>query len=208
MTIEEPVDGTLVAAYDGRGLTRLMLAFMATLLGVAVYDVLAGTRGTDRLIGLLGAAATCLAVAVVFLETARFEFASASRMITWRRRWALRERAGTIPFAAVQSVVVERPMGDDGTPSRRITLRTNDGVVVPMTIGYRPDPDDAMLQMANRIRGFIGLHSDQASMQDVEALAAGGRTIDAIRVLREREGLSLTEAKQRVDELKPARRQQ
>jgi ribosomal protein L7/L12 len=38
-------------------------------------------------------------------------------------------------------------------------------------------------------------------MQEAERLVSSGRKIDAIRVLREEQGLSLTEAKQRVDEL-------
>jgi ribosomal protein L7/L12 len=35
----------------------------------------------------------------------------------------------------------------------------------------------------------------------VRALIAAGKTIDAIRVLREEEGLSLVDAKRRVEEL-------
>jgi ribosomal protein L7/L12 len=37
--------------------------------------------------------------------------------------------------------------------------------------------------------------------EELKLLIATGRKIEAVRVLRENEGLSLTEAKQRVDEL-------
>lgn len=201
MKIEEPVDGTLVVTYDSRALTRLMLVFTAVFLGVALYDVFVGPRGPARLIGLLGAAATCLLVAVVFLETAWFEFVRGTRTITWRRRWALQRRSGSLSFAAVQSVHAERPMGDDGTPSRRIVVRTTDGAVIPLTVGYRPDPDGEVLKTVDRIRVFLGQYTERAPMQEAERLASSGRKIDAIRVLREEQGLSLTEAKQRVDEL-------
>jgi hypothetical protein len=38
-------------------------------------------------------------------------------------------------------------------------------------------------------------------MDNVRALIAAGRSIDAVRVLREEEGLSLVDAKRRVEEL-------
>ncbi len=201
MKVQEPVAGTMVITYDSRALTRLMFAFAVLFLGVAGYDFYIGTRGTERLIGLLAAAATCSSVAIVFLETAAFEFVRSTRTITWRRRWALRQRSGSIAFADVESVMAERPMGDDGTPSRRIIFRTTDGVTIPLTVGYQPDPDDQVLKIADRVRAFLGQSSEQAHVQEVERLVASGRKVDAIRLLREEQGLGLTEAKQRVDEL-------
>jgi hypothetical protein len=201
MKVQEPVAGTMVIAYDSWALTRLMSVFAVVFLGVAGYDVFIGVRGTGRLIGLLAAAGTCLGVAVIFLEAASFELVAATRTITWSRRWALRQHSGTITFASVQSVQAERPMGDDGTPSRRIVFRTTDGATVPLTVGYQPDPDGEVLKIADRIRRFIGQSSEPSPLQAVERLVASGRKIDAIRVLREEQGLSLTEAKQRVDEL-------
>jgi hypothetical protein len=202
MKVDERADGTLVVSYDGSSLTKFMLAAMAVFLATAAYDVFIGTRGTDRLVGLLGASATCLLVSVVFLETARFEFAAPTHLITWRRRWGLRERSGTMPFGAIQSVAVERPMGDDGTPSRRITLRMIDGAVVPLTVGYRPDSDGAILTTANRIRVALGQKAEEMPVADAAALVATGQLIEAIKVLRETESISLKEAKRRVDEIK------
>ena len=202
MNLEEAADGTLVITYDGRGLTKLMLVATALFVGVAGYDVFVGARGTDRLIGLLASAATCFATSIVFLETARFEFSHPTHIVTWRRRWALRERSGSIPFSEIQSVQVERPIGDTGTPSRRVTLKTKDGSVVPLTVGYRPDADDAIVKIADRIRALLGHDAEATAQQDLEGLIAAGKTIDAIRILRERDGLSLTDAKQRVDDLR------
>jgi len=201
MTIDERADGTAVVSYDSLRLTRFMLTATVLLLAVAGYDSFVGARGTERLVGLLGAAATCLLVGIVFLERSWFQFAPATRLVTWGRGWALRQRAGTIPFNSIQSVLVERPIGDDGTPSRRIVLKTVAGEDIPVTVGYRPDADGAVLHIASRIRELLGHDSDATHLPNVRALIAAGKTIDAIRVLREEEGLSLVEAKRRVEEL-------
>jgi hypothetical protein len=205
MTLDERADGTLVVSYDSVTLTRVMPAATVLFLAVAAYDVVIGTRGTDRLAGLLGSAATCLLVAIVFLERAWFEFAPDSRTVTWRRRWALQLRSGSIPFGSIQSVLVERPIGDDGTPSRRITLQTVGGEEIPITVGYRPDRDGVVLEIASRIRALLGHETSATHMPTVKALLAAGKTFDAIRVLREEEGLSLTAAKRRVEDLVSAR---
>ena len=201
MTIEERHDGTILVTYDSTRLSWLMLAVGALCLAIAGYDVFIGPRGTDRLASLLGAAGTCLLVAIVFLERAWFQFASATRIVMWRRRWALRQRSGSIPFGSVQSVLVERPIGDDGTPSRRIVLKTTAGEDIPMTVGYRPDADGAVLHIASRIRALLGHDSGATHVHNVQALIAAGKTIDAIRILREEEGLSLLDAKRRIEEL-------
>jgi len=205
---EKRADGTLVVSYDGSPLTRFMLGFTLLFLGTAVYDAFIGTRGTERLIGLLGASATCLLVAIAFHERARFEFSTPTHLVTWRRRWGFRERSGTIPFGTIRSVMVERPLGDDGTPSRRISLRTMDGAGIPVTVGYQPDSEGAILKTADQIRAVLGHKaeerhsSDQSHLVDVSTLVAAGKMIEAIKVLRESEGISLTEAKRRVDDLK------
>lgn len=205
MTIVERADGTIVVTYDSVGVTRLMLIVAAALLAVAGYDVFVGTRGTDRLIGLLGASSTCLLIALVVLERVWFQFAADTRILSWRRRWALRARSGSIPFESITSVIVERPIGDDGTPSRRITLKTESGEVIPITVGYRPDADGIVLQIADRIRVLLGHDADATHMLNVKALIAAGRRIDAIRILREEEGLSVVDAKRRVEELDAGR---
>jgi hypothetical protein len=207
MKAEEVADGTLVVSHDGSPLAKFMLGFMLLFLGTAGYDALFGTRGAERLIGLLGASATCLVVAIAFHETARFEFSRPTHLVTWRRRRGFRERSGTMPFGGIQSVMVERPLGDEGTPSRRINLRTVDGAEIPLTVGYQTDSDGAILKTADQIRALLGhkaeelRSSDQRHLADVSTLVAAGRMIEAIKVMREAEGISLTDAKQLVDQL-------
>ena len=201
MTIDERPDGTIVVTYDSRGLSVFMLAVAGLFVLVAVYDASVGTRGTARLVGLLGSATTGLLVAIVFLERAWFEFSPATRMVTWRRRWALQQRSGTMPFNSIQSVLVERPIGDEGTPSRRVTLRTTGGDEIPMTVGYRTDADDAIVRIAARIRLVLGHEANTTHIDAVKSLIAVGRLVEAIKLLREREGLTLAEAKRRAQDL-------
>jgi hypothetical protein len=201
VNVEEAADGTVIVSYDGLWLTKVMLTFAALFFIVAGYDVFFSARGTSRLLGLLASAVTCSLVAVVFLETASFRFARAMRTVTWRRRWGLRERSGSIPFASIQAVLVERPIGEDGTPSRRITLKTSDGAIIPITVGSRPDSDGSIIQIADRIRALLGHDVAQTQHSQIEALVAAGKVVEAIKVLREEERLTLVEAKQRVDAL-------
>jgi hypothetical protein len=87
--VEQPVDGTIIITYDSSRLTKLLLGAVPLILCVAAYDVFVGTGGTDRLIGLLASAGTCVAIGIVFLETTWFEFAGATRI--------LRQEEGTQP---------------------------------------------------------------------------------------------------------------
>jgi ribosomal protein L7/L12 len=83
-------------------------------------------------------------------------------------------------------------------------LKTVSGEDLPVTVGYRPDGDGSVLHIASRIRALLGHDSDETHLHNVRALIAAGKTIDAIRVLREEEGLSLVDAKRRVEELTPS----
>jgi hypothetical protein len=202
VTVEESGDGGLVVTYDASALTNVMLVAATLFLGVAGYDYFLGARGTERLVGLLASAMTLLLVALLFFESSSFQFSRTARTVTWRRRWAMRRRSGSLAFGDIVSVQAERPMGDDGTPSRRIVLRTRDGGTIPITVGYQPDGDGAVLEIANRLRALLGQSPEQNRAQIVRTLVEAGKTIEAIRVLREEAGLSLTAAKQHVDELR------
>jgi ribosomal protein L7/L12 len=57
------------------------------------------------------------------------------------------------------------------------------------------------LQIAGRIRVLLGHNADATHLHNVRALIAAGKAIDAIRILREEEGLSLLDAKRRVEEI-------
>jgi hypothetical protein len=195
--VDSASDGSLTLSYDSTRFSTFMFLFAAALLAGSGYHWLSPEGDDERLVGFLGGAATCAVAGVVLRERARTVVEPAARTVTWTRSWAFRTRAGSMSFDEIAAVVVERPLGDNGVPSRRIVIRTHRGDTVPLTAGYRPDGDERMLRASERIRGIVGL---DASPEDiVRTLVQSGRTMDAIRWLREHDGLSLTEAKQRVD---------
>lgn len=201
MTTNDLPDGSLLLTYDSTRLSKWAIAATVVLLGTAAYDYFIGTRGDDRLIGLLAGAATMALMALVLLEQSRFRLDAATRLIEWDARWAFSHRGGLLAFADVQHVSVDVPIGDSGIPSRRIVLHLSNGSLLPVTKGYRPDHGDQILNAADRIRKILG-QPPPTTADSVRALVAQGRTIDAIKLLVEREKLSLTAAKERVDAIR------
>jgi hypothetical protein len=195
-------DGTLVVTYDGRSFPKFLFAIALIFAGTAIYDLFIGTRGTDRMIGLVGAIATCVLAGLVSLEQSHFAFNPSTRTIVWSRRWGLRRRSGSIPFDRVRDVAVQRPLGDDGVPSRRIALQVTDAPEVPITVGFRPDNGDEILKVAESIRMRLGQPPRGSPAESLQALVDAGQIVEAVKRLREDEGLSLTEAKGRVDSMK------
>jgi hypothetical protein len=201
MDVREEPDGSLLLTYDSSLWTKWLIGATLLMLGTAVYDYFMGARGDERIIGLLGGATTLGLIALVFLEQARFRVDPVSRLVEWDRRWGFRRRSGVTPFSDIKHVSVEVPIGDSGIPSRRVVLHLSNGELLPVTVGYKPDIGDAISKAADTLRLKLGLR--QPTVEDsVRVLVAQGRAIDAVKLLVEREGVSLTEAKRRVDEVR------
>jgi len=200
MDVRHQPDGSLLLTYDSTRWTKWSIGATLLMLATAVYDHFIGARGDDRVIGLLGAAATLAVIGIVLLEQARFRFDPATRLIEWDQRWAFRRRAGIAPFSGVNHVSVQVPIGDRGIPSRRVVLHLADGTLLPVTIGYRPDVDGSISRTAEALRVTLG-HRPPTTEDSVRLLISQGRTIDAVTLLRERGGMSLTEAKRRVEQI-------
>jgi hypothetical protein len=134
-------------------------------------------------------------------ETSRFVFDPARRTVEWRRRFLFRERGGTLPFDAIEQVELQVPIGDDGIPSRRVALRLRDGGELPLTVGYSVDFDGSRRALALRLRALLGLPVEPSVDDEARRLASSGRIIEAVKHVRRETGVSLTEAKRRVDKL-------
>lgn len=201
MTTREDADGSLLFTYDSSLLTKWLIGATLVLLGTAAYDYFIGTRGDERMIGLLAGAATCAITALVMLEQVNFRVDPQSRLIEWQQRWGFRQRAGVTPFADVRHVSVEQPIGDTGVPSRRVCLHLADGSLLPITVGYQSDGDEQISKAAEKLRAVLGQRPPTPA-ESVRILIAQGRTVEAIKILVEREGLSLSEAKDRVDQIR------
>ena len=201
MKVWREADGRVIVTHDDAGWARLLLVGAAIFLALAAYTFLGDPSNTERAWGSLGAFATCLLAGLVLFERSRFVVDPRTRVITWRRRRAVSRREGTLPFDQVNAVAVQTPIGDDGTPSRRIAFMTEEGEL-PISVAYAPDPDDECLAIADQLRGALGHAAGPGIAVNVRALVAAGRTMDAIRQLRQEQGLSLEDAKRQVDELR------
>jgi hypothetical protein len=156
METREEEGGVLVVQYDSTPWMRLLVAIGLVFIATAVYDLTLGARENERLLGLLAAAATCALCGIAMLETTRFAIDPRSRTVLWRRRWGFRVREGSFAFADIRSVGTQIPIGDEGVPSRRICFQLLNAPEVPVTLGYRPDPDDALVGLSLRIARLVG----------------------------------------------------
>jgi hypothetical protein len=200
MTAREEPDGSLVLSYDTRLWAQIAAAATVLFLATAGYDYVFGRHGEDRLIGLFGSAATMAVFAYVMSERSRFRVDPARRRIDWEQGFAWRVRRGSIGFDDVRHVSLERPLGDNGVPSRRVILHLANGTQLPVTIGYRPDGDRAITMGAELLRDRLG-HSGPGVSDTARLLIAAGKKLDAVKLLADQEGLSLTDAKKRADDL-------
>ena len=82
-----------------------------------------------------------------------------------------------------------------------VVLHMHDGSMIPVTVGYRPDGDNHIVDAAEALRALLGHQAKPSAAEVVRALLASGRKIDAVKVLVEQEQLSLSDAKARIDAL-------
>ena len=164
------------------------------------YLLLSGeSAGSERCIGLAGAAATCALFFLVGHENSDFRFERHTRRLTWSRQRGFFKRHGTVAFGDIGGVVMQSCIGNDRYyPKHRIVLLTREGEL-PVTVAYEYDAMNEV--MAQGIRSFLGMAADGLVDDSVAALVAAGRKIDAIRLLREKRDLTLAEAQQAVEQI-------
>jgi hypothetical protein len=123
-----------------------------------------------------------------------------TRCLTWSKRVGLRRKSGAVPFEEIKQVVVRTALASNVHALRnRVVLITLQGEL-PLAIGYtRSDEHTAN---AERLRIFLGKKQIDALSTSLDDLVAAGRDMDAIRELRFAEGISLTEAHDRVAKIR------
>ena len=153
--------------------------------------------GEKEAIGIVLGCLLCAFGAVLLFRRDRFVFDGSRRRVRWSK-WSLaRASSGEVDFADILDVTLESTSGAEGGGSYRVALRTSSGTV-PLTETYSGHADD-WGPTADRIREIIGLGGERPAGGDTAALLEQDRTIDAVRQLRETEGLDLAQAKARVD---------
>jgi hypothetical protein len=196
----------MIVSYDGTGMSRLLSIIGIVFLGIAAYTLFREPARRDRLIGSFAGFVTCVVASLLTLERSRFELDPRVRSITWRRRWGWSVREGITTFDRVRAVVVQTPIGDDGVPSLRLALLLVEGGEVPLTMGYGPDPSGELPELGDRLRGMLGLEQHVGLAGHLQQLVNQGKSIEAIKIIRQKGDVSLEEAKRRVDELRERRK--
>lgn len=193
----------LIVETDTSTIARLCLLGGIVCAVIAALKLFSHPRSFDRagLLGLLASAAVFVLAYLAVLERNVFVFDRARRSVQWQRRRVFGQKSGEMPFAEIQAVVAQRPLGDDGTPSRRIALLTQ-GREVPLSLGYDPDPDETCLRLAEQIREFIGHSTQPDLLTAVRVAVRQGNTIEAVRLLCDEKKLSLAEAKDFIAEVR------
>jgi hypothetical protein len=204
MQIERQPDGMLVIRANPALLRAILVCFGAA---VVAAVALQERRDDTRLwLGVIGSLVPFLGAAL--LERVRFEFDIAQRRLRWRRRNWFRGLSGELAFDEISDVVVrvrrdrdpDRPRANP-VPEYRVALVTKAGDLRLSDRTYADAKQPS--EVADAIRVALGRPPGAAPVEEsIEQLAAGGERIAAIKLARQRLGLSLTEAKQHVDRLR------
>jgi hypothetical protein len=150
-------------------------------------------------------AALSLIFGLAFLRATDVTFDRVARICAIRRFDVLRLTRTRLAFADIVDVRVEiAPMQDEADAlSCRLSLVTA-SAIVPLTVGYEPDQKRYNTMRDAVLEAVIGDGPAPAALDPVRMLVQQGRIVDAVAILRMREGLDLTTASTRVDELRRA----
>lgn len=153
--------------------------------------------GEQEAIGVVLGLLLCAFGAVLLFRRDRFEFDRTRRTVRWRK-WSLaRTSSGEIAFSDILDVTLESIGTHEGSGTYRVALRTADRTV-PLTETYSGKPD-RWRPTIDRIRTIVGLKDPRPTDADTDSLVSQGRFVDAVRQLRETEGLDIAQARARAD---------
>jgi hypothetical protein len=141
---------------------------------------------------------------VLLTKRSMFEFDLARRQLIWSRIGFFTRQGGTVPFGQITGATVQSIPGSGSGLSYRVALTTTQGDI-PLTDAYGGGLEKACKAIRNAINlalGFPTLPENQTDEADLRALIGSGRVIDAIKLVRERRGCGLAEAKDIVDRMK------
>jgi ribosomal protein L7/L12 len=201
MKVRKSEDGSTEVLNDSRFLARFFLAGCLIFSARAIYHILVGTTANESFSGSIGAAGFFFVAYLAIYEDSRFSFDKSRRTVIWQRRTLFSRKSGVVPFSQVDAVLAEALADSDGSVTRRLALRTKNGVI-PFSRAYTGDPDGEMIRVAADLNGLFG-HQPAAEVKSaIEEMLDAGREIDAVRMIRAERGTSLSMAREEVTRLK------
>jgi hypothetical protein len=187
------VRSPLPAAVGGLGL--LFIGWLA-------YEVFSHSHNYERMQGLAGAIFTCMTFLAVY-ERSDFRFDARRNRLSWSRRIGPFNSSDELALDQIQSVLMETAMGQSRYyPKHRLVLRTATGAI-PIRRSYQRD--DMQSVVLGQIRDYLRMPPDPGRTDTVLALIDAHRDVEAIKLLRETRGLSLTDAHTEVARIRAGR---
>jgi hypothetical protein len=175
----------------------------AILIGAAVLLAVGVVR--DREPRLLIPAGLFVIFALAFLRATDVTFDKIARTCVIRRLDVLRLTRIQLGFDDIMDARIEtEPMPDaPAAPSCRLSLVTQ-SAVMPLTASYEPSREryDAMREAV--LDAIFNDGPRRAAADPIQLLVKEGRIIDAVSMLRVREGIDLKTARERVKALQNA----
>ncbi len=137
-----------------------------------------------------------------FLRSSTAEFDKATQVCTFSKLTVVKRSRIRIPFADVRDVKLEvEPLNSSAQrPKYLLSLVTASGMI-PLSDAYEPNLDrqDRIRKVILEAVGKQEMLGHQAD--PVRALVEQGRIVDAVALLRQRDHLDLTTARQRVAQM-------
>lgn len=198
MRIQHGADGSLAIRENFRFL-RFAAVVCACAAGAIFVLVFVG-EGEPAGAGwaALGVAALCLAGGVV--DDRNFRFDAATRKLAWERSNLFRSRRGELPFAEIKDVVVVAQKSRDsdhrvgGYDTRYSAVLVTTAGTMPLS-SHHAGSESEYRDLVAKVRKVLALPEKAPDGDDeVRRLIAAGRTIDAVSLVRERDGLDLSAA--------------
>ncbi|MCI0331128.1 MAG: hypothetical protein L0196_09345 [candidate division Zixibacteria bacterium] len=200
--MEKRPGGSLLVRSSGS--VRLILIFFGVTVAAGV--VLQEPRSFTRI--LLGFVAALLPLSIAaILDGVRFEFDGLKRRLFWRRKNFFRTRSGELGFDEITDVYLGA-LGEADFERRkwkgkvqqvyRVVLATGSGEL-PLSNAWSAD-ERAQTKIAEAVCAVLGKSAPVTKKNSFDDLVAAGQNIDAVKLARERLGLSLTEAKKLIDD--------
>jgi hypothetical protein len=149
---------------------------------------------------LLAGSAVWAAFGLAFLRGADVVFDRTARVMTLRRFSALGLRTTRLAFGDIEGVRVDTRMLSPNSrrPSCRLIVATPTGEL-PLTAGYEAG-EERYERIRDAVRDALSPNRLRAASEDpARILAHAGRIVEAASLIRQRDGLELTAAKQHAE---------
>ncbi len=142
-----------------------------TCLAVYSFIVHYGTIQDRIYYGQAGGAITLLVMAIALFEQSVFVFDREKRLLTWKRRSALKKLSGTLSFDMIKSITVQNFKGSDDLQSARVAIISYTEEI-PLTKSYTGDTDE-VTKLAEILNKWVLTDSSVTFTHGDDSLADG-----------------------------------